>query len=121
MKYRRAFVRFIMFAVLGLTMEVLFTGIGGLISYRNISMNGHSSPWMMIDYGLLGIITPWFRNPLKAKKVPLPFRAVVYMIGIFVVEYVSGIIFHKVLGLRIWDYSNSVSYTHLTLPTIYSV
>ncbi len=106
MKYRRAFVRFIMFAVLGLTMEVMFTGISGLISYRNISMNGHSSPWMMIDYGLLGIITPWLRNPLKAKKIPLPFRAVVYMIGIFIVEYVSGIIFHKVLGLRIWDYSN---------------
>ncbi len=106
MKYSRAMVRFLIFAFFGLVIEVLFTGIGSFISQRNINMIGHSSPWMMIDYGLLGIITPWLRNPLKTKGIPLPLRAVVYMIGIFLVEYVSGILFHKVIGLRIWDYSH---------------
>ncbi len=116
---RKAWVRFLIFALLGLVMEVLFTGISSLISHGNISMRGHSSPWMMLDYGLLGIVTPWLRNPLKAKKVPLPLRAVVYMIGIFFVEYVSGILFHKVLGLRIWDYSNLPFNLHGQITLLY--
>jgi len=126
MKYQRVCVRFIIFAFFGLVTEVLFTGIGGLISHGNINMIGHSSPWMMIDYGLLGVITPWIRNPMKTRKIPLPIRAIVYMVGIYFVEYVSGIVFHKVLGLRIWDYSHMRLNLHgqitlMYLPAWYSL
>jgi uncharacterized membrane protein len=60
---------------------------------------------MIFDYGLIGIITPWLRNPMKAKGIPFPVRAFIYMLGIFIVEYISGILFHKIFGLNIWDYS----------------
>ncbi len=76
-----------------------------LIFHDNVNLRGHTSLWMIFDYGLMGILTPYFRNPMKAKKIPFPVRAFVYMIMIFIVEYVSGILFHKVLGLSIWDYS----------------
>ncbi|HOK08761.1 MAG TPA: putative ABC transporter permease [Candidatus Hydrogenedens sp.] len=120
MDYHRSIVRFIIFALLGLVMEVFFTSFGGLIKHGEINLYGHTSPWMMIDYGLLGIITPWLRNPLKANKVPLPLRAFVYMIGIFFVEYVSGIIFHKVIGLKIWDYSHLRYNLHGQITLLYA-
>lgn len=120
MEWKRPAIRFLIFAILGVFMEVVFTGMSGLILEGNISMNGHSSPWMMLDYGLLGILVPFFRDPLVKRQVPLFLRAVVYMLGIFFVEYVSGIVFHKVLGLRIWDYSHLPYNLHGQITLIYT-
>jgi len=75
------------------------------IFHDNVNLRGHTSLWMIFDYGLIGIITPWLRNPMKAKGIPFPVRAFIYMLGIFIVEYISGILFHKIFGLNIWDYS----------------
>ncbi len=105
MYFYRPLVRFIIFALFGLILEVFMSSIDGLIFKDNINLRGHTSLWMIFDYGLMGILTPWLRDPMKANKIPFPIRALVYMLVIFMVEYVSGILFHKVLGLRIWDYS----------------
>ena len=103
MQARRVLMRFLLFALLGLVMEVFFTALGQLRS-GHWDMHGHSSPWMMIDYGLLGIVTMWLARPMLRAGVPLVGRAVVYMLGIFLVEYTSGMIFTHVLGLDIWSY-----------------
>lgn len=101
---KRAAVRFVLFALLGLLLEVFFTASGSLLR-GNWNMRGHTSPWMMLDYGLLGVLVLPISGRLKAWHVPLVARAVVYMLLIFLVEYVSGMIFTHLLGLRIWDYS----------------
>lgn len=67
-------------------------------------MHGVSSPWMIIDYGLLAILLMPIADFLKKHKLPLLARAVVYMLCIYTVEYISGRIF-TAAGLRIWDYS----------------
>jgi uncharacterized membrane protein len=60
---------------------------------------------MMLDYGILGLVVSPLSGALRAKRIPLALRAVVYMLGIFLVEYVSGIVFTH-FGLHIWDYSD---------------
>jgi uncharacterized membrane protein len=105
MQAKRIAIRFFIFACIGLLLEVFYTA-GIQLMNGNWNMHGSSSPWMMIDYGLLGIVTMWLARPMIARGVPLPARAVVYMLGIYIVEYVSGIIFTQVFGLRIWDYSS---------------
>lgn len=105
MNYKRPIVRFIIFALFGLLLEVFMSSITDFIFHDNVNLRGHTSLWMIFDYGLIGVITPWIRNPMKKIGVIFPVRAFVYMILIFIVEYVSGILFHKVFGLRIWDYS----------------
>ncbi|MGC8738165.1 MAG: putative ABC transporter permease [Candidatus Hydrogenedens sp.] len=105
MNYHKALVRFIIFALFGLVLEVFMSSIDGLIFHDNVNLRGHTSLWMIFDYGLIGILTPWLRNPLKAIGIPFPVRAFVYMLIIFIVEYFSGLIFHKILGLNIWNYS----------------
>jgi len=100
---RRVLWRFLMFSFLGLVIEVCFTGLGRL-AHGNWNLTGHSSPWMMIDYGMLGIVTMPIARPLMRLRVPLVGRAVAYMLGIYAVEFVSGWIFNMV-GIEIWDYS----------------
>lgn len=111
MQVKRVLMRFLLFALLGLTMEVFFTGFGRL-AHGNINMVGHTSPWMMIDYGILGLVTMWLARPMINLGIPLMGRAVVYMLGIFFVEYVSGMIFTHVLGLDIWNYSSHAYHLH---------
>ncbi len=102
MSAKRAAIRFLLFALLGLLIEVFFTALGG--AFRgNWNITGHTSPWMMIDYGLLGVILMPIARPLTRLGVPLPGRAVAYMIAIFFVEFVSGTIF-TACGLHIWNY-----------------
>ena len=104
MQIKRAFTRFILFALLGLLMEVFF---GAAHSYAegNWNLTGKTSPWMMLDYGLLGLLLAPISTPLIRLGVPLVLRAAAYMVLIFVVEYFSGLLF-VAMGLRIWDYSH---------------
>lgn len=105
MQIKRVATRFLIFALGGMLGEVfygaLLTGWGG-----NMNMHGQSSPWMMIDYGLLGVILMPIATPLKKLKLPLAARAFVYMLLIYLVEYVSGIIFTWGFGLRVWSYES---------------
>ena len=108
--FRRALGRFVIFGLLGLLLEVFFTAAGKLAS-GHWSMHGHSSPWMMLDYGLLGLFLMPVSRPLIRCGIPLPARALVYMLAIFAVEYISGTIFTR-CGLRIWDYSHLPFHLH---------
>jgi uncharacterized membrane protein len=119
MQTRRVIIRFFIFAGIGLVMEVLFTATFALID-GDWNMHGRTSPWMMLDYGLLGIVTMWLARPMMARRIPLPLRAVVYMLGIFLVEYVSGMVFTHVLGLKIWDYSHLAYDLHGQITLLYA-
>ncbi len=118
MQTRRIILRFFIFAGFGLLLEVFFTASFALPE-GDWNMRGHTSPWMMLDYGLLGVVTMWLARPMLARRIPLPLRAVIYMLGIFLIEYVSGMIFTHLLGLRIWDYSTLAYNLHGQITLIY--
>ena len=100
---RRVLGRFIAFGLLGLLFEVFF-GAAWNLRLGNLEMHGRSSPWMMLDYGLLGVLLMPIARPLIRRKIPLVLRALVYMVAIFAVEFVSGWLF-DLAGLDIWDNS----------------
>lgn len=101
---KRVLIRFMIFALGGLLGEV-FAGAITQLSAGNWNLHGTSSLWMMIDYGLFGLILMPLTTRMVRWRIPLPFRAFVYMLLIFAVEYVSGIIFTRGFGLKIWDYT----------------
>ena len=105
MNAKRIFARFLIFGLIGLLLEVFADAISHGMN-GNWNIHGCSSPWMIPDYGLLGVLLMPMANPMIRRRVPLLIRAFVYMIAIFAVEYVSGIIFTWGFGLRIWDYSS---------------
>lgn len=104
MKWKRVLWRVGIFACIGLLMEVCFTASFALAG-GNWSMHGHTSPWMMLVYGWLGVLIAPLSGRFKQAGFPLPARAAIYAILIFVVEYAYGVIF-TFAGLQIWDYSN---------------
>lgn len=111
---RRALIRFTMFGILGNAFEVWGTGLGRL-SWDNFVMRGHSSPWMFPIYGLLGFLVAPISEPLKRWGAPYLARAAVYMLGIFLVEYLSGLLLllvglnklHGNMYEAVWDYSGT--------------
>lgn len=103
MNWKRAAFRVLLFAFLGLLIEVFFSGTGR-ISRGDWNMIGHTSPWMMPVYGLLGLLIAPVSGALKRQQISLIPRALLYMVLIFIVEYLFGALF-DLAGLEIWNYS----------------
>src|ERR1039457_1162514 len=116
--YKRALLRVLLFALLGLVFEVFFTDLGALLRGK-IGRNGNTSLLMMLDYGVLGLAVGPIAEALKRWRVPLALRAVVYMLGIFFVEYTSGRLF-TACGWNIWDYSGLKWNLHGQITLLYA-
>ena len=84
---RRIAWRVLLFACLGLLLEVFFTAAWSACE-GDRTLRSHTSPLMMLDYGLLGLLV----GPVARRfaRLPLAVRAAFYMVGIFAVELASG-------------------------------
>lgn len=101
--WKRVAMRCLVFALGGMLGEVFY--LAALQGWNgNWNLHGQSSPWMMLDYGLFGVVLMPVAARLKQGGVPLAARAFVYMLLIYLVEYASGILFTWGLGLRVWSY-----------------
>lgn len=86
---KRALWRFIIFGVLGMFFEACSMAYG-VAQQGNWSLRGASSPWMFPIYGLIGLILEPLGAPMRARRIPLLLRALVYVIVFYVVEFTSG-------------------------------
>lgn len=102
---RRIAMRMFLFGCMGLVFEIFYIALHDAVFGGNWNLRGHSSLWMIPVYALPGLLTGTVSNRLKNRHIPLPFRAFIYMLMIFAVEYVSGVLF-TAAGLDIWNYSN---------------
>lgn len=95
------------FFICGLTgwcMEILFTSAGSFLK-KDKRLIGQTSVWMFPIYGMASCIGPVYH---KIKNVPALFRGMLYSLGIFSCEYISGSILKR-HSLCPWDYSNAKS------------
>ena len=98
---KRVALRFLLFALFGLLLEVFLSSAIGFWK-GDLTPRGHTSVWMVFDYGLLGVLLMPMARPLIRRGVPLAARAFVYMLAIYAVEYVSGVLF-TALGIQVWN------------------
>lgn len=91
---------FIRCGLIGLFIEIFFTGMGALFAH-DYSMTGHSSILMFPIYGSAAFIEPIWH---KIRNKNILFRGLIYTIGIYAVEYTSGLLL-RFLGICPWDYS----------------
>ena len=103
------FIRFLIFACLGVTTEIHFTAFSKFLSdeYSTaelLRLEGHSYVWMIFIYGSAAFLIPIGYNLVK--KLPLIGRLIAYMLGIFLIEYVAGFILDITTGSCPWEYSN---------------
>jgi uncharacterized membrane protein len=102
--------RFMLYAFLGLLLEVTLGAVISL-SEGKYTLRGNTSLWMLLDYGLFGVILMPIKQRLVLFRLPLLIRGIIYMLLIYAVEYLSGTLF-TAFGLHIWSYHHHQYHLH---------
>ena len=98
-------IRFCIYGLLGWSFEVVWTAVSEKISerQRDWRLTGHTYLWMLPIYGLLAPLGEPVHNFLRPHVWVL--RGLVYLTGIWAVEFVTGWLLKKLTGKCPWDYS----------------
>lgn len=94
--------KFIFCGIIGWCLEIFWTGLHSFEMGRRDLM-GHSSLWMFPIYGCAAIISPLSKLYRKCRTFT---RGIIYMLHIFLGEYISGSLLKK-YHMCPWDYSKS--------------
>lgn len=99
-------IRFFIYGLLGWCWEVVWTAVTEKAwgKQRDWRLAGHTYLWMFPTYGLLAPLGEPIHNFMRAHFWLL--RGLVYLLGIWIVEYVTGWLLRKLTGKCPWDYSN---------------
>lgn len=93
--------RFLAYGFAGICMEVFWTGMGSLLN-RDYCMTGRTYLWMFPIYGLAIFLEPVHN---KIRNEPILVRGVVWLVLIWAIEFITGLIIKKIIGKCPWDYS----------------
>ncbi|PKM81619.1 MAG: hypothetical protein CVU89_08995 [Firmicutes bacterium HGW-Firmicutes-14] len=102
MKYR-----FLIYGLMGITMEILWTGAGSLLK-GDMSMRGFSYLWMFPIYGAAVFLEPLHE---RIRDVAWYGRGIIWIAVIFSIEFITGRIIQLTVGLIPWDYSGTSRYS----------
>lgn len=93
--------KFVFYGVIGWIAEIIFTGLGSLLS-GSVQLSAHTYLWMFPIYGLAVFLEPIHA---RLRSVPWMARGIVWACLIFFIEYVSGWLLKTSVGVCPWDYS----------------
>jgi uncharacterized membrane protein len=98
--------RFIIYGILGWTMEIFWTGLGAF-AVQDWNLPGFTYLWMFPIYGLAVFLEPVHD---RISYLPWYIRGVIWGVLILCIEYVTGGILKILIGQCPWDYSGSTPY-----------
>lgn len=104
--------RFIIYGALGWCGEIVWTATKGKLGgrQRDWKLRGTTSLWMFPIYGL---IAPLYEPAHDAVRAwPWPLRGIIYMLGFWAVEYLTGRALKFLIGACPWDYSHARWHVH---------
>lgn len=94
----------VVFGILGICGEVLFTAGETLARTRSPRLMGFSFVWMFPIYGLIPLLFPHLQSLIAA--LPWGLRGVIYMLAIYTVEYTTGALLKRLIGQHAWHYTS---------------
>ncbi|MDO5292400.1 MAG: hypothetical protein Q4F05_06580 [bacterium] len=100
---RNLFTNFIICGCIGWCFECFFSGLCAIINHKDPKLVCHSSVWMFPIYGLAAFISPISK---RIQHLNIWFRGGIYTIGIFFVEFLTGVLLKKKHCCP-WDYSKA--------------
>ncbi len=101
---RRKLFRFLIYGLCGWCLEIVWTGVGSLIS-GNYLLYSFTYMWMFFIYGM-GILFEPIHNIIRRWNTVL--RGFLWVLIIFSVEYFFGWFLAQILGHCPWDYGNGI-------------
>lgn len=96
--------RFLLYGALGWIVEIVWTGLGSVLR-RDPRLVATTYLWMLPIYGGAGVAF----ERLYAYIVGEPWwvRGTIWVVAIFAVEYVTGLLLRRFAGCCPWDYSGT--------------
>jgi hypothetical protein len=104
-KLKRWSLLFLGLGTLYLLVEILWTSITAIFTKGSFALIGHSSLWMIMVGGIMGLVLGSF-NQFSWVKLNMFWQSIIGMVMIFIIEFFSGYLLNIVLKFNIWDYSN---------------
>lgn len=99
--------RFVIYGLLGMLLEVFWTGMHSLLS-GDLNLVSNTSIWMFFIYGFAVFLEP-IHNKIRRRNIVI--RGLTWTILIFSIEFISGFILEQIIGSCPWDYRNSTRNT----------
>jgi uncharacterized membrane protein len=102
--------RLLIYGMVGCCFEIIFTGIKHMLHSggKDWSFTAKSYIWMLPIYGLAVFLFEPLHNAIREFAWPL--RGLIYVGGIYIVEFGTGWILRKLTGRCPWDYSTRSRY-----------
>lgn len=99
-------IRFFLYGLLGWCAEIVWSAVTEKISgkQKDWRLVGHTSLWMLPIYGLLAPLYEPLHDLLRPWHWFM--RGLVYLLGIWLVEYTAGWLLRRLAGKCPWDYSH---------------
>lgn len=102
-------IRFLLYGLLGWSAEILWTALSERVRSKpamagDWRLLGHTSLWMFPIYGLLAPLYEPMHDFLRPWHWFM--RGVIYLLGIWLVEYTTGWLLRRLTGKCPWDYSD---------------
>ncbi len=99
--------RFLIYGSLGWCAEIVWTAVTRKISGKapGWQLIGETSLWAFPLYGSIALWYEPLHIMLRGQFVL--FRAIVYLVGAWIVEYVGGWLIWRGTGNKPWDYTNA--------------
>jgi len=94
--------RFVIYGLLGLCAEVIWTGLGSMIN-GDMRLTSSTCIWMFPIYGLAVFLEPLHN---RIRHLSFLTRGGVYMVLIFATEFTTGLLLKVLLGVCPWNYKN---------------
>jgi uncharacterized membrane protein len=101
--------RFLGYGFLGWALEVSFTSVSDSLLLRDRRLKGYSYLWMLPIYGAGGMLLERLHERLASRGLPRWRRSLVYMAGIYGVEFGSAVLLNRLTGEVPWRYRRGVN------------
>lgn len=95
--------RFIIYGLIGWFLEIIWTGLGSLLS-GDVRLTSTTYLWMFPIYGLVVLFEGLHEN---IRPHPYWARGLFWMVLFFTVEYLTGWLIRSLVGTAPWDYSQA--------------
>jgi len=101
--------RFVIYGLLGLALEVLWTSISAKLFRKeeSWSLKGTTYVWMFPIYGSVVFLYEPIMSLLTRLNLEWYYRGLIYTVGIFIIEYLTGYLLKRLFGKCPWDYTGA--------------
>ena len=104
---------FIIYGVFGWAVEIIFTSVIDSWNKKSWKLEGKTYLWMLPLYGFGGLLFTEVHTFFLNEDFSLVVRLPIYLVGLYLIEYLAGIALFKLTGDHVWRYDGKWQYGHV--------